>query len=217
MCLFVCRPQEGLFGLREWIEEGFFPDGWVGPIDGLGLAPFKKRNSSKTPKSSASGSAGRSSRARTRLSTSDVEEGEETEEADDDWLDDDEETEEEVDTEEEDHGMQDARPSRAARGAATPGGRGRGRGAARSAVAVDLHLDVHHHHRHHHHADDGHGGERSPLLLLGEVARAVSGKEEDEYAERMRRISTGDSGKRRKRPSGLLLVGGPERAEITAY
>lgn len=40
-----CRPQEGLFGLREWIEEGYFPEGWVGPPDGLGLAPFKRRNS----------------------------------------------------------------------------------------------------------------------------------------------------------------------------
>lgn len=21
----MCRPQEGLFGLREWVDEGFFP------------------------------------------------------------------------------------------------------------------------------------------------------------------------------------------------
>jgi hypothetical protein len=41
----MCRPQEGLFGLREWIAEGFFPEGWVGPMDGLGVAPFKKRSS----------------------------------------------------------------------------------------------------------------------------------------------------------------------------
>eukprot|EP00798_Chlamydomonas_sp_ICE-L_P013473 gene13473-19333_t len=46
------RPQEGLFGLREWIEEGFFPDGWEGPADGLGVAPFKKRsNQTWTPAS----------------------------------------------------------------------------------------------------------------------------------------------------------------------
>lgn len=38
-----CRPQEGLFGLREWIGEGFYPEGWSGPSDGLGVAPFKKR------------------------------------------------------------------------------------------------------------------------------------------------------------------------------
>ncbi|PNW77556.1 hypothetical protein CHLRE_10g441800v5 [Chlamydomonas reinhardtii] len=39
------RPQEGLFGLREWLDEGYYPEGWVGPPDGLGLAPFKRRNS----------------------------------------------------------------------------------------------------------------------------------------------------------------------------
>ncbi len=39
----ACRPQEGLFGLREWMEEGFYPEGWEGPPDGLGLAPFKRR------------------------------------------------------------------------------------------------------------------------------------------------------------------------------
>ena len=45
-----CRPQEGLFGLREWIDEGFFPEGWEGPPDGLGVAPFKKRaNASSSP------------------------------------------------------------------------------------------------------------------------------------------------------------------------
>lgn len=38
----VSRPQEGLFGLRVWIEEGFFPDGWGGSSGGV--APFKKRN-----------------------------------------------------------------------------------------------------------------------------------------------------------------------------
>lgn len=32
-----------MFGLRQWIEEGFYPEGWVGPQDGLGLAPFKRR------------------------------------------------------------------------------------------------------------------------------------------------------------------------------
>jgi hypothetical protein len=40
------RPQEGLFGLREWLDEGFYPEGWVGPLDGLGpsrrTAPFRK-------------------------------------------------------------------------------------------------------------------------------------------------------------------------------
>eukprot|EP00983_Pelagomonas_calceolata_P122707 1160934-Pelagomonas_calceolata.AAC.4 len=36
------KPQEGLFGLRAWIEEGFFPDGWSGSASGV--APFKKRN-----------------------------------------------------------------------------------------------------------------------------------------------------------------------------
>lgn len=43
--LATCRPQEGLFGLREWLDEGYYPEGWVGPPDGLGLAPFKRRNS----------------------------------------------------------------------------------------------------------------------------------------------------------------------------
>ncbi|KAG1676555.1 hypothetical protein FOA52_000098 [Chlamydomonas sp. UWO 241] len=38
------RPQEGMFGLREWIGEGFYPDGWIGPKDDDGLAPFKKRH-----------------------------------------------------------------------------------------------------------------------------------------------------------------------------
>ncbi|GLC41229.1 hypothetical protein PLESTB_001524600 [Pleodorina starrii] len=42
------RPQEGLFGLREWLEEGYYPEGWVGPPDGLGLAPFKRRNNTGT-------------------------------------------------------------------------------------------------------------------------------------------------------------------------
>ncbi len=53
---YLCRPQEGLFGLREWIEEGYYPDGWVGPPDGLGLAPFKRRNN--TPHQGGGGGGG---------------------------------------------------------------------------------------------------------------------------------------------------------------
>ncbi|KAG2501133.1 hypothetical protein HYH03_000951 [Edaphochlamys debaryana] len=49
------RPQEGLFGLREWLDEGYYPEGWVGPPDGLGLAPFKRRSSAATPHSGGSG------------------------------------------------------------------------------------------------------------------------------------------------------------------
>ncbi|KAG2432852.1 hypothetical protein HXX76_008585 [Chlamydomonas incerta] len=51
------RPQEGLFGLREWLDEGYYPEGWVGPPDGLGLAPFKRRNSASAH---AGGSGGTS-------------------------------------------------------------------------------------------------------------------------------------------------------------
>jgi hypothetical protein len=39
----TCRPQEGLFGLREWIAEGFFPEGWSVPEDSEGVAPYKRR------------------------------------------------------------------------------------------------------------------------------------------------------------------------------
>ncbi|PNH07989.1 hypothetical protein TSOC_005511 [Tetrabaena socialis] len=49
------RPQEGLFGLREWLEEGYYPEGWVGPPDGLGLAPFKRRNSASTHQGGGAG------------------------------------------------------------------------------------------------------------------------------------------------------------------
>jgi hypothetical protein len=42
--LLSSRPQEGLFGLRVWIDEGFFPNGWAGPSGTGVMAPFKKRN-----------------------------------------------------------------------------------------------------------------------------------------------------------------------------
>jgi hypothetical protein len=42
------RPHEGLFGLREWMSEGFFPPGWIPHEDGHGLAPFKQRKSSSS-------------------------------------------------------------------------------------------------------------------------------------------------------------------------
>ncbi|GFR40076.1 hypothetical protein Agub_g620 [Astrephomene gubernaculifera] len=58
------RPQEGLFGLREWLEEGYYPEGWVGPPDGLGLAPFKRRNTVGAQQGSGGGasSVGKASR-----------------------------------------------------------------------------------------------------------------------------------------------------------
>lgn len=31
VCSGACRPQEGLFGLREWEDEGFVPD----PVPGI--------------------------------------------------------------------------------------------------------------------------------------------------------------------------------------
>lgn len=31
ICCGACRPQEGLFGLREWEDEGFVPD----PVPGI--------------------------------------------------------------------------------------------------------------------------------------------------------------------------------------
>lgn len=39
------RPQEGLFGLRDWLDEGFYPNGWQDPGDAAAIAPFKPRNS----------------------------------------------------------------------------------------------------------------------------------------------------------------------------
>ncbi|KAG2448873.1 hypothetical protein HYH02_006222 [Chlamydomonas schloesseri] len=51
------RPQEGLFGLREWLDEGYYPEGWVGPPDGLGLAPFKRRNSASAHAGGSGGSS----------------------------------------------------------------------------------------------------------------------------------------------------------------
>ncbi|GAX82406.1 hypothetical protein CEUSTIGMA_g9834.t1 [Chlamydomonas eustigma] len=136
------RPQEGLFGLREWIEEGFFPEGWVGPMDGLGLAPFKKRNSSKTPRQGTP--TGRSSRGRTSSSaswreptSSDLEDG--AAGGDDD--EDPEETEDELETEEEteEEDLQDS-PARSVRSAGSRGtaaGTGGGtRGRSRTAGAT---------------------------------------------------------------------------------
>ncbi|KXZ47081.1 hypothetical protein GPECTOR_38g318 [Gonium pectorale] len=59
------RPQEGLFGLREWLDEGYYPEGWVGPPDGLGLAPFKRRNAVAGGGTSPSGTKPGRSGART--------------------------------------------------------------------------------------------------------------------------------------------------------
>ncbi|KAF5833881.1 HB1, ASXL, restriction endonuclease HTH domain-containing protein [Dunaliella salina] len=58
------RPQEGLFGLRTWIEEGFFPDGWSGSASGV--APFKKRNAA--PKAQTRRPAGRAAKGRAQAS-----------------------------------------------------------------------------------------------------------------------------------------------------
>ncbi|GIL71918.1 hypothetical protein Vretimale_607 [Volvox reticuliferus] len=97
------RPQEGLFGLREWLEEGYYPEGWVGPPDGLGLAPFKRRNNTGSHQGGASVTAvvpkvvrqgvrtgpGRSSKSRAsrswRTTSSDAED-DEMEDDDDDMM-----------------------------------------------------------------------------------------------------------------------------------
>ncbi|EFJ52489.1 hypothetical protein VOLCADRAFT_115965 [Volvox carteri f. nagariensis] len=98
------RPQEGLFGLREWLEERYYPEGWVGPPDGLGLAPFKRRNNTGAhqggPSAAASASKagrqgvrtgpGRSSKSRAsrswRSASSDAEDDDMLEDDDDDMV-----------------------------------------------------------------------------------------------------------------------------------
>lgn len=48
---------QGLFGLREWLEEGFFPDNWEGPKDSMAVAPSRKRNSGTPSRVSRAGCA----------------------------------------------------------------------------------------------------------------------------------------------------------------
>jgi hypothetical protein len=88
------RPHEGLFGLREWISEGFFPPGWVPHEDGHGLAPLKQRKQSSNSAGGGANSAGatparrQSGRSRKNTSSSmqeyemEEEEGDEGEEED---------------------------------------------------------------------------------------------------------------------------------------
>jgi len=184
------RPQEGLFGLREWIDEGFFPEGWEGPADGLGVAPFKKRAtpSVKTHTARHTNARGTKSRASNawRDASSDYDEDEEMLE--------DEEEEDMVETGGDEYEDEEEEPSPAP--ASTGRGRGRPpkkRSEGRESVDPD--------------------NLESPLHVLGHAA-ALS-KSADEVAGGSAG-SGGGSGKRKRRPSSIQVPDRPEGAMHSA-